>query len=207
MIKTIFGNEEQSNSFVICRFDSCMIIDPSHDLNKIDDIIEHRKVLGILITHAHNDHVDLIHHYDVPIYIHKDDAHLLFEDAYNGYAPNKHPYKRKELDIKLIEDGQKIPLADQFVEVIHTPGHTKGSVSFLYLNHLFTGDTLFKESVGRHDLYSGNLPELKQSILKMMSLNNEIKIYPGHDELTTMRYEKKNNPFYIKWAKQFKKLR
>lgn len=206
MLKTIFGNEAYANTYVICRFDSCMIIDPSHDLAQIMDAIGPHKVQGILLTHAHSDHVDLIQHFEVPIYIHKDDAYLLFEDGYNGYAPKKHPYSRKELNLVLIDDQQKIKFADQFIEVIHSPGHTKGSVCFLYLNHLFTGDTLFKESVGRHDLYSGSLPQLKQSVLKIMSLNNDIKIYPGHDELTTMRNEKKNNPFYMKWAKQFKKL-
>ena len=206
MIKTLFGNDEFANSYVLCRFDTCVLIDPSHDLAEIMDVIGPKKIEGILITHAHSDHVDLIHQFDVPIYIHKDDASLLFEDQYNGYAPNKHPYSRKNLKLILLEDGQNIKFADQFIKVIHTPGHTKGSVSFLYQDHLFTGDTLFKESVGRHDLYSGSLPQLKQSILKLMTLHNDIKIYPGHDELTNMRYEKKNNPFYVKWAKQFKKL-
>ena len=70
----------------------------------------------------------------------------------------------------------KIPLADGFIEVIHTPGHTKGSVCFLYDQKLFTGDTLFKESVGRHDLYSGSLVELRKSVFRLMSLPPQTKI-------------------------------
>jgi len=206
MVKTIFGNEKYANEFIICRFDQCVIIDPSHDLEKMISVIDQRKVVGILITHAHQDHVDLIGHFECPIYIHEDDAHLLFEDRYNGYDQYKRPYTRKALDLKLINHKSKIKLADGFIEVLHTPGHTKGSICYLYQNHLFTGDTLFKDAVGRHDLYSGSLKELKHSVLDMMTLSNQIKIYPGHDELTTMREEKRNNPFYLKWAKQFNKL-
>ena len=206
MIKTIYGNEEYANTYVICRFDQCVIIDPSHDMPSILESVNQRKIVGVLITHAHQDHVDLIAQFDCPIYIHKEDAYLLFEDKYNGYYPNKHPYQRKLLNLKLVEDNAQINFADGIIQVIHTPGHTKGSVSYLYLDHLFTGDTLFKASVGRHDLYSGSLKELRHSVLKIMQLSNQIKIYPGHDQLTTMRIEKKNNPFYIKWAKQFKKL-
>jgi glyoxylase-like metal-dependent hydrolase (beta-lactamase superfamily II) len=104
-----------------------------------------------------------------------------------------------------VNHGDHIPFADQTIEVYHTPGHTKGSLSFLYDQKLFTGDTLFKESVGRHDLYSGNLPELRKSVLMLLSLPSAIKIYPGHDETTTIRYEQKNNPFYVKWMKQHAK--
>ena len=127
---------------------------------------------------------------------------MLFEDQYNGYAPLKHPYKRKDLELVSINDGDKIPLADHFISVIHTPGHTKGSVCFLYNEQLYTGDTLFKESVGRHDLYSGSLVELRKSILKLCELPGSYKVYPGHDENTTVRFEQKNNPFYVKWKKQ-----
>ncbi len=205
MIKTIKGDDIYSNTYVICRFDSCIVIDPSHDMASIDQAIGERKVIGVGVTHAHADHVDLLQMFDAPIYIHREDAHLLFEDQYNGYLSKPHPYQRKQLDIKMVEDDDVIKIADQQIKIIHTPGHTAGSISFLYLEHLFTGDTLFKESVGRHDLYSGSLKSLKQSVLKLMDLNSNIKIYPGHDELTTMRNEKKKNPFYIKWVKQYKR--
>lgn len=205
MIKMIKGNETHANSYVICRFDQCVIIDPSYHLPEILDAIGERKTIGVLLTHAHDDHMDLIESFDCPIYIHKDDAYLMFEDRYNGYHDRKRPYHKKNLELILIEDEDKIKLADQFILCIHTPGHTKGSTSYLYQSHIFTGDTLFKESVGRHDLYSGSLPKLKQSVLKIMALNNQVRIYPGHDDKTDIRYEKKHNPFYIKWYKQFHK--
>ena len=196
------GNDSLSHTYLIERFDSCMLIDPSHDYELILKSIGEKTLKGILITHAHHDHIDLIGFFDVPIYIHKDDAHLLFEDRYNGYYPNKHPYKRKNLKLNLISDEETIPLADLEIKVIHTPGHTKGSVSYLFEKKLFTGDTLFKGSVGRHDLYSGNLSDLKKSIRKLMSLDGQMTVYPGHDQKTTIRNEKKLNPFVIKWEKQ-----
>jgi glyoxylase-like metal-dependent hydrolase (beta-lactamase superfamily II) len=196
------GNEDLSHVYLVCRFDTCVLIDPSHSYDAIVDAIGDKTLAGILLTHAHNDHVELIGYFDVPIYLHIDDAHLLFEDSYNGYAPKVHPYKRKALDLRYVKDGDHIPFADHTIQVLHTPGHTKGSLSFLYEQKLFTGDTLFKESVGRHDLYSGNLPDLRKSILTLLALPSNTKIYPGHDEVTTVRYEQKHNPFYAKWMKQ-----
>ena len=196
------GNEDLSHVYLICRFDTCVLIDPSHSYDDIVHAIGDKTLTGILLTHAHMDHIDLIGSFDVPIYMHADDAHLLFEDQYNGYAPKTHPYKRKNLDLRYVKQGDKIPFADHFIDVFHTPGHTKGSLSFLYDQKLYTGDTLFKESVGRHDLYSGNLPELRKSVMALLSLPSAIKIYPGHDDATTVRYEQKNNVFYVKWMKQ-----
>ena len=204
-MKTFKQTENYAHTYLLCRFDVCYLIDPSHDLEAIMEALEGYKLEGILLTHAHMDHIDLIHMFDVPIFLHLEDAHLLFEDKYNGYHPSKHPYQRKNLELKYVEDGMKIPFADGFIEVIYTPGHTKGSVCYLYEQKLFTGDTLFKDSVGRHDLYSGNLVDLRRSIFRLMELPSLIKVYPGHDETTTIRYEQKHNPYYVKWSKQKKK--
>lgn len=195
-----------AHSYLLCRFDVCVIIDPSHSYEEIMYALDGRTLIGILLTHAHSDHVDLIHMFDVPIYMHQDDAHLLFEDHYNGYHPKQHPYKRKDLNFKFVKDQDRIPFADQTIDVFHTPGHTKGSLCFYYDKKIFTGDTLFKLSVGRHDLYSGNLPELRRSIIKLCHLPGDTKIYPGHDEGSTIRFEAKNNPFYVKWSKQIKNV-
>jgi len=198
-------NKKFAHSYLICRFDSCFLIDPSHDLEEMKTALAGRTLLGLLLTHSHHDHIDLIAEFDVPVYLHLDDAHLLFEDKHNGYAPSYHPYRRKSLDLRYVAHKTKIPFADQFVEVIHTPGHTKGSVCFLYDQKLFSGDTLFKGSVGRHDLYSGSLVSLKKSVLLLADLPGNVKVYPGHDEKTTIRHEQKKNEFIIKWKKQFKR--
>jgi glyoxylase-like metal-dependent hydrolase (beta-lactamase superfamily II) len=206
MIHTFKGNETYAHAYLICRFGHCLLIDPNYDYPAILSILGEQILDGVLITHGHSDHTSLIQNFEVPIYIHSADAALLFEDKYNGYTKdNPRPYQRKNLNIKLIEDQMTIPLADHEVVVLHTPGHTRGSVSFLYQKYLFTGDTLFKDSVGRHDLYSGNLFDLKRSVIKLIdSLNDNMLIKPGHDDATTIRNERKSNPFYIKWKKQGK---
>ncbi|MDX9691570.1 MAG: MBL fold metallo-hydrolase [Acholeplasmataceae bacterium] len=201
-MKTFKGNDDIAHTYLICRFGVCFLVDPVGKLDDIKKEIGENRLEAIILTHAHNDHVDLIGEFDAPIYVHKDDAHLLFEDKYNGYHPKNHPYKKKDLKLVLVDHQYKIPFADSFILVIHTPGHTKGSVAYLYQDKLFTGDTLFKDSVGRHDLYSGNLSELKKSVIDLLSLSANIKIYPGHDEQTTVRQEQKANPFYLKWIKQ-----
>ncbi len=202
MLKVIKEHNDYAHGFVLCRFDCCVIIDPSHDHKAIDDAIDGRKLVGILLTHAHADHVDLIGEFNAPIYMHEADAHLLFADEYNGYEPKKHPYKRKDLTFHFVRDGDLIPLADQHIKVIHTPGHTAGSVSFLHQGRLFSGDTLFKEDVGRHDLYSGSLSSIRKSIIKLCNLPGHTKVYPGHDDFTIIRDEKKRNLYYKKWSKQ-----
>ncbi|MFA5481873.1 MAG: MBL fold metallo-hydrolase [Bacilli bacterium] len=204
-MKIVKGTEHLSHTYILTRFNQAILIDPSYDLKQISEYLSDRTLVGVLLTHAHRDHIDLIGHFNVPVYIHREDAHLLFEDKHNGYEDSKRPYNKKNLDLVLVEDEERILFADHYIEVMHTPGHTKGSVCYLYHDQIFTGDTLFKNTVGRHDLYSGSLPELKRSILKILSLNANHKIYPGHDEFSTVRYEKANNPFYLKWIKQLKK--
>lgn len=199
------GNDENAHAYLVCRFDQCYVIDPANHYAEIIEALGPRKLLGVLLTHAHSDHVDDIGRFNVPVHIHKSDAPLLFMDDANGYHPRKHPYQRRNLSIRSITDGMRLALADGFIEVMHTPGHTKGSCSFLYQDAIYTGDTLFRESVGRHDLYSGNLSELKQSVLKIMDLPANTRIYPGHDRFSSIRHEQKNNPFHIKWKKQLRR--
>lgn len=204
MFKIIKERDDYAHCYVLCRFDCCVVIDPSHDHNAIDQAIDDRRLTGILLTHAHADHIDLIGEFNAPIYMHQADAHLLFADEYNGYDPQKHPYARKNLEFHFVDDGDRIPLADQFIEVLHTPGHTAGSLSFLYQDRLFSGDTLFKEDVGRHDLYSGSLSSIRKSIIRLCQLPGNTKVYPGHDEATIIRDEQKKNIYYRKWSKQLR---
>jgi hydroxyacylglutathione hydrolase len=198
------GDDDRAHGYLICRFDKCFLIDPAHSYDDIIEALGGRQLEGILLTHAHQDHVDLIGRFLVPIYVHASDAHLLFDDSKNGYHPQKHPYHRKDLDLRLMHGKTTLDLADQKVIVHPTPGHTKGGVTYQFQNRLFTGDTLFKESVGRHDLYSGSLPELKRSVLGLLLMPGDLKIHPGHDAPTSIRYEQKHNPFYLKWKKQIK---
>lgn len=205
MIIKITGYDLAANSYIVCRYDVCFLVDPNQQLDLINFHTKDKTIIGIILTHAHSDHLGLIAKFNVPIYLHHLELELLKNHQSNGYLKPSVMLDLRRLNFQSIKDSDKLQLADKLIEVIHTPGHTKGSICLLYDDCLLTGDTIFKMSVGRHDLYSGNLFELKKSVLKILSLKSSFKIYPGHDENTTIREEKKTNPFYLNWIKQRKK--
>lgn len=155
------------------------------------------KVQYILLTHGHFDHVmgvnALKKALNTEAVIHKDD--LAISDNVNeftrlfglpdGEVPKYELY---------INDGDVITVGDMKIKVIHTPGHTEGGVCYLIDDTMFSGDTLFKESVGRTDLFGGSFEKLSDSIKnKLFKLKNDIKVYPGHGPMTTIGHEKKYN--------------
>jgi glyoxylase-like metal-dependent hydrolase (beta-lactamase superfamily II) len=94
-----------------------------------------------------------------------------------------------------LKDGEEIELCGMKIKTIATPGHTAGGISYIVENNLFTGDTLFLESVGRTDLPTGNARQLIDSVRKLFSLDGDFKVYCGHEDDTTLDYERKNNPY------------
>lgn len=95
----------------------------------------------------------------------------------------------------LLSDGEKFDLCGMNFEAILTPGHTVGGMSYLIDNMLFCGDTLFRRGIGRTDLPSGNYSDIIRSVKKLFSLRGNLDVYPGHEEFTTLDYERKNNPY------------
>lgn len=155
------------------------------------------KVQYILLTHGHFDHVMGVNALkkvlNTEAVIHKDD--LAVSDNVNeftrlfGLPDGEVP--KYELFIK---DGDIIPVGDMKIKVIHTPGHTEGGVCYLIDDKMFSGDTLFRESVGRTDLFGGSFEKLSDSIKnKLFKLNDNITVYPGHGPQTTIGHEKKYN--------------
>jgi len=171
------------------------------------DFIETRKVMDdldadfkyILNTHAHMDHIagdeELQRNYGVPIYMHKDDGILIkaFRESLRMFGmPEYDPPE----NVTFIEDGHIFKIGDKEIRTIHTPGHTKGGVSYLIDDMLFSGDTLFYESIGRTDLYGGNYNQLISSIKeKLYILPDETKVYPGHGISSTIAHEKECNAY------------
>ena len=98
----------------------------------------------------------------------------------------------------LVKDGDELPFGDSAIKVLFTPGHTRGSVCYLLNPYLFSGDTVFYESVGRTDLPTGNTLQLLTSVRRIGALEGEWKILPGHGEQTTLSHEKKYNPYMSK---------
>ena len=170
-IKTVVTGFLDENCYVLIKNNTCLVVDPGDDYQKIKDVIGDNKVLGVLITHSHFDHIGALRNF-----LTKRSIKI---------------FKRSTLEEK------EYTIGDFKFKCIHTPGHSKDSVTFYFQeeNVMFVGDFIFKESIGRTDLPGGNIEEMKASIEKISEYKNDIKLYPGHNEETTLGYEKENNPF------------
>lgn len=191
----IKGNDDLSHVYILKRFDQAVLIDPSHSINEIKQAITGLKVSFILLTHGHIDHTALINEFKCPIYMHKDDYELLFNDDQNGAKDLKikRQFQAKDLDIRFVKDLDTIAFLDAQIVVYHTPGHTKGSLCFLYQKNLYTGDLLFKNGIGRTDLVGGSTASIHRSIKRLFQvLSQTTKFYPGHDEPSSLKEEKSN---------------
>jgi len=187
-IVRLIGGSLESNGYVVYDREQgeCFVIDPGYDGGRFLRIIEDLglKMKGILLTHHHYDHVGGVEEIKAatgcPVYIPRADT-----------APYKKP-----VDV-MLEDGDTLKLGDEVIKVLHTPGHTKGSVCFYSEQSklAFTGDTVFYVEVGRVDLEGGSLDEMASSARRINKLwSDETVIYPGHGESCSMEYVRQNNP-------------
>lgn len=162
---------------------------------------EHLNLAAILLTHGHFDHtygqVKLKAEFFVPSCLHADDADMIGNPDKNASDLAASLFKNcsfGKADV-LLAGGEKLSFGDLTFRVIHTPGHTKGSVCYICGGSLFSGDTLFRGSAGRTDLYGGDPNAMKDSLAIISSLDDIGDVYPGHGDRTTLDYERKTNPY------------
>lgn len=201
-IEKIDRNRYAVNTYIVYNenIKEAVIIDPAVNFNQTEQFISENdlKPIAILLTHGHIDHIaDALlvkEKYNIPIYVHTQDSEMVMRAELNMANHFGYPGFCLEAD-HLFRNGDVISLGTLSFEVIHTPGHTKGGVCFLIEDHMFTGDTLFRGSMGRTDLYGGNDDHMRESLRKLMTYSGDIIIHPGHGGDSTMGIEKQTNPF------------
>lgn len=160
------------NCYILKKDGKCLIVDPGDEYNKIKKEIGECKILGILITHSHFDHIGALRNF-------------LTKKSIKIFKKSN-----------LIEN-KEYNIGDFVFKPIYTPGHSSDSVSFMFeeTKALFVGDVIFKGSIGRCDLPTGSDSEMINSLNKLKKINSDYTIYPGHYDITTLKDELKNNPY------------
>lgn len=170
-VKCVKVGPLKTNCYILCEGENAIVIDPGDEFIKIKSVLGTQRLIAILLTHRHDDHTgaipDLVRFYGCPVY----DKNTLEERRYDFC-------------------GMKI-------EVIYTPGHTNDSISYYFYEYgfMFVGDFIFKGTIGRCDLPTGDFEVMKQSILKMRNYSERTVLYPGHDAFTTLGEEIRTNPY------------
>lgn len=204
-IKTLVLGMMQTNCYIVKAPESkeVVVIDPGDQIDIIEDYLKKNDLecKTILLTHGHFDHIlaaeELKSLTGAKIYIHKEEAKFLSDPNLNLSAYMGNEKVSLEPDY-LLNDEEEFSEAGLSWRVLHTPGHTEGSVCYLLKGEeiLFSGDTLFYESVGRSDFPTGNQQTLIESIYnKLMLLDDVIEVYTGHGRPTTIGHERYHNPF------------
>ena len=194
----------------------CLIVDPGistpDHLTLIEPILKRHnlKPIASLLTHGHLDHTfsvePLCEGYGIPAYIHPSDRALL-ADPFKALMPGGPLIQLmssmgrerfvEPASVVEVQDGAKLEIAGISIKVIHAPGHTAGSIMFLLNDdHLISGDVLFENGIGRTDLPTGNDIKMRTSLReKILTLDDQIIVHPGHGRETTIGRERKNSPY------------
>jgi len=184
------------NSYLIVDKDACIIVDPGDEGDRICSTVMKNDWTpeSIILTHGHFDHIKdvkfVAERFNVPIFIHEFDKDFLTTPNLNLASVFGASFEGLE-DVHFLHDGDIMKLEDLKIKIMHTPGHTPGSLCLMCDDCLITGDTLFKRAYGRTDLPGGNEEALNDSLKKLFCLEDNYKIYPGHEDETTLFEEKK----------------
>ncbi|MGI6279515.1 MAG: MBL fold metallo-hydrolase [Acutalibacteraceae bacterium] len=199
-IKTIRLGHIHTNCYLISSEKAAIVIDPGFKSEVAKEFLFENsdKAAAILLTHAHFDHIggvaELKAVHEAPVATGANEADIINDPSVNMATKFHARIGEIAVDMPLF-DGQTITIGDLEIKVIETPGHTPGGVSYLIGNNLFSGDTLFLESIGRTDFPGGDYKQLENSIRKIYDLPDDTMVYPGHGEPTTVGHEKKFNPY------------
>lgn len=197
----------QTICYIVSNDQKAVVIDPGANAGQVIRYLGTKKLEleAILLTHGHFDHIgavnELAEKYQVPIYAHKKEKEY-FENPEINLSPMVHQslVLKPNFNYQYLVDGTHFTCLETDIQVFHVPGHTTGSLCFYFAQDemVFTGDTLFKGSIGRTDFIYGNHDQLVSGIKrKLLSLPAQTLVYPGHGDCTTIEEESQSNPFLI----------
>ena len=202
-IVSICAESFGSNTYLLVSGNEAMVVDPSVSVSAIMNAVsaEDASLVGILLTHGHFDHIlsldTLRDAMGVKAYIHSNDAVMLTDgkkNAFYEFFGKERTYRPADA---LLEEGYTIPLGGEMLTVIHTPGHTQGSVCYSCGDILVTGDTLFAEAIGRCDLWGGSKELMADSLRRLSTLPRNTLIYPGHGPSSRLWAALDNAAYFI----------
>lgn len=192
-IRTLVPETFSSNTYLLISGRHALIVDPGVEYPSIRKALAESGAVceGILLTHGHFDHMLsleplLTDHPDAPVMLHEADRDFPGDsdkNAYSRFFGKKHTWRQPD---RLLHDGDRIPLGEEAVSVLHTPGHTPGSVCFQTPAGLLSGDTLFASGFGRYDLYGGDPVALLTSLRSLSHLPATLPLYPGHGQSSSL---------------------
>ena len=200
-VRTFYTSPIETNTY-ICHNDGsseAIAIDVGEYIEDIKKyLIKNKLILKyIILTHGHFDHIagvaDMLEeHSGAKVIMHSEDTYLIRSHSNMGYTMGI-DVKPFNVDI-VVEDGNEIEACGSHIKFMHTPGHTKGSMSIIADRNIFSGDTLFYTSYGRVDFPGGNFPDMENSLKnKLFKLEGDYKVYPGHGITTSLNFEREHN--------------
>jgi glyoxylase-like metal-dependent hydrolase (beta-lactamase superfamily II) len=186
-----------TNCYILIKDNNCIIVDPNGNAKKIIEAVQDLKVLAIVLTHGHFDHIGavdkLAEEYNCKVFMNSNDSELVNNPRLNSINGVKSLMFTKTEDI--LEPS--LTIGEFNFEVYYTPGHTEGSTIFIIDNYLIAGDTLFKGSIGRSDFPYSSESKMRSSIKLIKTLEPNLIVLSGHGEESTLKYELENN-YYLR---------
>ena len=199
-METYVNGPFMENTYLINNGLDAILVDPGEGILEYLSSINKYNIKAILLTHGHIDHIDGIKYFlDKDIYVSKDELDFFTNPSKSLYAEygGNIPFDVNKLNLHLIENDQIIDIIGYKIKCIATPGHTIGSMCFLFNDSfLISGDTLFQVGIGRTDFLTGDFKMLIASLDKLKNLPDNTVVYPGHGVSTSIAFEKKYNPYF-----------
>jgi hydroxyacylglutathione hydrolase len=178
--------------------DEAVVVDPGFLADRVRALLAAagKRPVAALATHGHYDHVGAARDLcgsELPLYIHKEDEPALSDPA--AWGSGVPAAVGRPDDVRTLSDGDVLEVAGMELEVLHTPGHTPGSVCFRSPELVFSGDLVFRGAIGRFDFPNSDQQAMIASLTRFLTLPDELHVYPGHNEPTSVGLERATNPF------------